>query len=90
MKQKYSKVKGSENKISFDKGFTKTVECIYQLQLYPFDTQKCTVNLMMGQYEKDLIKLFPKDLEMEGRKLLTQYVITDWKLEYKNKGKYNC
>ena len=82
--------KGSENKISFDKGFTKTVECIYQLQLYPFDTQKCTVNLMMGQYEKDLIKLFPKDLEMEGRKLLTQYVITDWKLEYKNKGKYNC
>ena len=45
---------------------------------------------MMGQYEKDLIKLFPKDLEMEGEKLLTQYVITDWKLEYKNKGKYNC
>ena len=31
--------KGSENKINLDKGFTKTVRCIYQLQLYPFDRQ---------------------------------------------------
>ena len=79
--------KGSENKINFDKGFTKTVECIYQLQLYPFDTQECTVNLQVGEYKRKLIKLFPKSIQMKSTTLLTQFIITNWKLEYKNKGK---
>ena len=51
---------GSENKVYFDRGFTKTVECIYQLQLYPFDTQECTLNLQVGEYEATMINLVPK------------------------------
>ena len=78
--------KGSENKINLDKGFTKTVECIYQLQLYPFDTQECTVNLQVGEYETKMIKLVPKSIQMKSQTILTQFVITDWKLEYKNRG----
>ena len=39
--------KGSENRITFDKGFTKTLQCEYQLQLYPFDTQVCTINFQV-------------------------------------------
>ena len=30
---------GSNNKIIFEKVYTKTFRCEYQLQLYPFDTQ---------------------------------------------------
>ena len=30
--------KGSENKITIDRIFTKRLQCIYKLQLYPFDT----------------------------------------------------
>ena len=80
--------KGSENRINFDKGFTKTVKCIYQLQLYPFDTQECTVNLQMGQSKRKVIKLFPRQIKMESGTLLTQFQITKWKLEYKEKGKH--
>ena len=78
--------KGSENNIVFDKGFTKTLKCIYQLQLYPFDTQECTVNLQIGEYETKLIKIFPRSLEMKGETLLTQFHVKNWKLEYKKKG----
>ena len=80
--------KGSENKINFDKGFTKTLECIFQLQLYPFDTQECTVNLEIGEYKRKLIKLYPQSIKMKGQTVLTQFIITDWKLEYKIKGKH--
>ena len=78
---------GSENKVYFDRGFTKTVECIYQLQLYPFDTQECTLNLQVGEYEATMINLVPKSIYMKSQTLLTQFFITDWKLEYKKKGK---
>ena len=80
--------KGSENKIDFDKGFTKTLKCIYQLQLYPFDTQECTVNLKISEYRRKLIKLYPQKIKMKSKTLLTQFLITNWKLEYKNRGKY--
>ena len=79
--------KGSENKITFDKGFTKTVRCIYQLQLYPFDTQQCTVNLRIGEYKTKFIELFPKSIKLKSETLLTQFLITDFSLEYKYKGK---
>ena len=78
--------KGSENKIYFEKGFTKTVKCIYQLQLYPFDKQECTVNLQVAEYESNLIELSPNSIKMKSETLLTQFLITDWKLEFKNKG----
>ena len=77
--------KGSENKVNFEKGFTKTLRCIYQLQLYPFDTQECTVNLRIGEYETQFIEIIPKAIEMKEETLLTQFLITDWKLEYKKK-----
>ena len=78
--------KGSENKIYFETGFTKTVKCIYQLQLYPFDKQECTVNLQVVEYESNLIELYPNLIKMKSETLLTQFLITDWKLEFKNKG----
>ena len=81
--------KGSENRIYYEKGFTKTLECIYQLQLYPFDTQECTVNLEIGRYKRKMIKLYPRSIKMEGATVLTQFRITDWKLEYRDKGKQN-
>ena len=80
--------KGSENPINFEKGFTKSLECIYQLQLYPFDTQACKLNLQVGEYETKLIHILPKSLEMKGETELTQFHVTDWTLEYRNKGKY--
>ena len=65
------------------------MECIYQLQLYPFDTQECTVNLQVGEYETKIMKIIPKRIEMKSETLLSQFFIEGWKLEFKNKGMCN-
>ena len=52
--------KGSENKIIFDMVYAKTLKCIYELQLYPFDTQECMVNLEVGKYERKIMTILPK------------------------------
>ena len=79
--------KGSENQISFDKIYTKTLKCIYQLQLYPFDTQECSVNLEVGKYERSIMMILPQAIEMKSETLLSQYFITGWKLVFRNSGK---
>ena len=78
--------KGSENKIIFDMVYTKTLKCIYELQLYPFDTQECMVNLEVGKYERKIMTILPKSLEMMSETLLSQYFITGWELDFKNRG----
>ena len=80
--------KGSENKITFDKIYTKTLKCIYQLQLYPFDTQECTVNLEIGKYERSIMMVLPQTIEMKSETLLSQYFITKWSLEFRNSGNF--
>ena len=79
--------KGSENKITFDKVYTKTLKCIYELQLYPFDTQECTVDLSVSEYEVNVIKIIPKVIKMKSKTLLSQYFITGWTLDYTDSGK---
>ena len=36
---------GSQNRISFQQVYSKTFKCLYELQLYPFDTQVCRLIL---------------------------------------------
>ena len=78
---------GLENKIVFDIIYTKTLKCIYQLQLYPFDTQECTVDLEVGEYDRNVMIIRPENLEMIGQTLLSQYSVPKWDLDYKHKGK---
>merc|ERR1719219_1087250 len=61
-----------------------TFKCTYQLQLYPFDTQVCTVNLIVRLLETSVMELTPNNLMMESETVLTQYIITNWTLTYKN------
>ena len=78
---------GNENKIFFDRGYTKTLECIYELHRYPFDTQVCTVSLQVGEYDKKVMKIVPSSIDMLSKTILTQYFVTDWSLVYKDEGK---
>ena len=52
-----------------------------------FDTQECTMDLEVGEYDRDVMIIHPEKLEMIGRTLLSQYFITKWDLDYKHKGK---
>ena len=58
--------KGSENGINFERVYTNTFKCVYQLHLYPFDTQECTINLEVGNYERNIVMIFPKSIEMKS------------------------
>ena len=39
---------GAENRITFQQVYSKTLKCVYQLQLYPFDTQVYMCRLSCG------------------------------------------
>ena len=76
--------KGKENRLTFEMTFTKDFECEYQLSMYPFDMQTCAVNLEVNALEQQSLKIVPKTVQMKGKIELTQYIVTAWKLVYKN------
>ena len=39
---------GAENRITFQQVYSKTLKCVYQLQLYPFDTQVLSLSSHMN------------------------------------------
>ena len=51
--------------------------------------QRCTVNLQVQELDRKSMKISPNKLRMIGKTILTQYYITQWSLEYKDKG-INC
>ena len=79
---------GFENKITYDIVFSKRTKCIYQLNLYPFDTQECKINLEVGTYERQIMMILPDAIKMLSDTILPQYFITGWKLQFKSKGIY--
>jgi len=76
---------GKFNRITFEQVFTKTFKCVYKLQLYPFDTQVCKVNLIVRKLETAVMMVTPSMLAMESETVLTQYIIKNWTLAYNNK-----
>ena len=74
---------GRENKITFALAYTKLFQCKYQLSMYPFDTQACTADITVKKFERQALKVMPKDIEMLGNVELTQYLVTSWKLQPK-------
>jgi len=75
---------GKENRITFQQVYSKTFKCEYQLQLYPFDTQRCSVDLEVRELEQFSMRLIPDMMLMESDTVLTQYIISSWSLVYRN------
>ena len=46
--------------------------------------QVCTVNLIVRKLEMSVMEITPNIITMESETVLTQYLITNWTLEYKN------
>ena len=94
---------GIDNKIIFDKVYTKTFRCEYQLQLYCFDTQvklsilgacnhvftlqKCLVEIVVPTLDQYGVVITPKNIVMKGQTVLTQYIVPHWQLRYRNESK---
>lgn len=79
--------KGKENRLTFETSYTKIFRCEYQLHMYPFDTQRCVVDITIKKLDKVSLKITPKVIRMLGKTELTQYILNSWKLTYKNESK---
>ena len=75
---------GKENRLTFEITYTKVFECEFQLSMYPFDMQTCSVDLTVNALEEQSLKIVPKKIQLKGSVRLTQYIVTSWKLVYRN------
>ena len=53
---------------------------------YVIFTQRCTTNIEIRNLERSITQVTPHEILMEGNTVLTQYIITHWKLDYIDKG----
>jgi hypothetical protein len=56
------------------------------LQQIPISTKRCTANIEIRDLERSITQVTPNEILMEGNTVLTQYIITFWKLDYIDKG----
>ena len=50
----------------------------------------CTVNLIVRKLETSVMEITPHIITMESETVLTQYIITNWTLEYKDTSNVNA
>ena len=79
---------GEDNKLTFEMSYTKMFRCEYQLQMYPFDTQRCTLDVGVKKLDRLSIRIIPKDIKMYGKIELTQYIIKTWVFTFKNESNH--
>ena len=65
---------GSENSIHHERQLTTNWICYYQMMWYPFDTQRCTMQMVV--FDKK-IHLIPLSVNYTGPKQLSQHFIKD-------------
>ena len=79
--------KGSENTIIYERNYMKTFICKFNMEMYPFDTQTCVIDLRVKEKDDNFIALTEGDLELQREEELMQYIII--KYEMKNKKSSN-
>ena len=65
----------------------KTFICKFNMEMYPFDTQTCVIDLRVKEKDDNFIALTEGDLELQREEELMQYIII--KYEMKNKKSSN-
>ena len=66
--------KGSENSIHHERQLTTNWICYYNMRWYPFDTQRCTMQMIIFQNK---IRLIPLSVNYTGPKELSQHYVKD-------------
>ena len=80
---------GTDNQLTFEMTYTKTFRCEYQLQMYPFDKQLCTMDVSVKNLDQFGVRITPDTIEMLGKTVLTQYIVQSWVLKYQNESNPN-
>jgi len=67
---------GAENPFFYSRTYSTKFECDFQLQSYPFDTQECTMELVVPSSQREFTDLWPKALIYTGVADLPQFSVT--------------
>ena len=73
--------KGHENPMIFKRSYFKTFQCQYDMSLYPFDTQKCSIIMEAPLSDQGFINLMAGDLNLLLKLDMMQYTIIKWELK---------
>ena len=57
--------KGGENNLTMFQTYTHEFQCIFDLKMYPFDTQTCSIDMAMGLLDWTSVSLIPDLLHMK-------------------------
>ena len=68
--------KGSENSLKYSRNYEMDFKCSFDLLLYPFDAQTCTINLDIPYFFQDHIDIYNESTRNIGSAKLEQFWIT--------------
>ncbi|KAK3880877.1 hypothetical protein Pcinc_014653 [Petrolisthes cinctipes] len=68
---------GDGNDLVAVREWTLEIVCHYDLSTYPFDTQRCPVNIFLAKYTSNLFTLRVNNFTFTGRKRHHQYQVND-------------
>ena len=68
---------GSENSLILFGQYQHYFDCQFRLHSYPFDTQKCSIDIAVPLNLRDYISLQPLNVTFSGLKILPQFEILD-------------
>ena len=74
--------RGDQNPLVMTQVYTKKFHCQYEFQLYPFDTQTCTIRMDASADDLNIVKLVPNKIIMKESLDLTLFEVKSWSLEY--------
>ena len=59
----------------------KTFICEFNMEMYPFDTQRCLIDLQVKEKDENFITLSVGDLKLQRHEELMQYVIIKYEMK---------
>ena len=74
---------GSENPLVMRQVYAHTFHCKFKLQQFPFDTQACSIDMVLSHDDQNMGELVPSILEMTEDTDLTLFMVKRWVLGYK-------